>query len=77
MTNDKAQISNQAIWYLDFEIWIFYFLLNYLWPDFDVALLLGEAMFFNFALFCYICTPAVGQACLRRQVGFILKLSRF
>ncbi|CAD7778561.1 MAG: hypothetical protein KCCBMMGE_00674 [Candidatus Methanoperedenaceae archaeon GB37] len=35
MTNDKAQMSNQAIWHLDFEIWIF---LNCLWPDFDVAL---------------------------------------
>jgi len=23
MTNDKAQMSNQAIWRLDFEIWIF------------------------------------------------------
>ena len=43
MTNDKAQtclcvsarrqVSNQAIWHLDFL-----FLLNCLWPDFDVAL---------------------------------------
>jgi len=43
MTNDKAQtclcvsarrqVSNQAIWHLDFL-----FLLNCLWPDFDVVL---------------------------------------
>jgi len=25
MANDKAQMSNQAIWHLDFEIWIFSF----------------------------------------------------
>jgi len=41
MTNDKAQMSNQAIWPMDFEIWIF---LNYLWPDFDVALAGGRAL---------------------------------
>ena len=38
MTNDKAQMSNQAIWIFRPYLNVCFFLLNYLWPDFDIVL---------------------------------------